>query len=96
MSLSKHKVVTVYEDPIKQTVRKGNAEIVAVGKEFASGVFMCEVHFIGDAPNVTCFCLVNEVACECRQHAGDNPNCPIHPVRVSGELAMVIATRWGD
>ena len=96
MSLSKHQVVSVYEDPIKQRVREGNAEIVAVGKEVVPGVHLCDVHFLGDAPGVTVKRLVNEVACECSQQAGDNPNCPIHTVRIGSDLATVIATRWGD
>lgn len=96
MSLSKHQVVTVYEDPIKQRKPEGNAEIVSVGREVVHGVYLCEVHFLGDAPGVTVQRIINEVACECSQQAGDNPNCPIHAVRVGGELAMVIATRWGE
>ncbi len=94
--LSKHQVVSVYEDPIKQRIREGNAEIVSVGREMVPGVHLCEVHFIGDAPGVTVQRLVNEVACECKDHAGDNVNCPIHTVRVGQDLAQVIVSRWGE
>lgn len=93
--LSKHQIVTIYEDPIRQCLREGNAEIVAVGKEFVPGVHLCEVHFLDDAPGVTEQRLVNENACTCKVHAGDNQNCQIHTVRVNGEAAIIVSANWG-
>ncbi len=76
--LHKGQYVTVYEDPIKQSVKVGNAKIEEVVREFAQNVWLCRVNFVGDDPSLIVDCLVPACSCSASNY---DPACLIHRTR---------------